>query len=84
MSSIAAARGLTYLGLDVHRDTISVAVLRPDHDAPEVERIAHDEPSVRRLVARFPDPEGCEPATRPAPPGTSWPGCSPGSRWAAR
>jgi transposase len=56
VSSIAAARELTYLGLDVHRDTISVAVLRPDHDAPEVERIAHDEPSVRRLLARFPDP----------------------------
>jgi transposase len=57
VSSIAAAGGLTYLGLDVHRDTISVAVLRPDHDAPEVERIAHDGPSVRRLVARFPDPQ---------------------------
>jgi transposase len=40
----------------VHRDTISVAVLRPDHDAPTVERIAHDDPSVRRLVARFPNP----------------------------
>ena len=56
MSSIAAAGGLTYLGLDVHRDTISVAVLRPGHDAPQIDRIAHDEPSVRRLVARFPDP----------------------------
>jgi transposase len=55
VSSIAAAGGLTYLGLDVHRDTISVAVLRPDHDVPEVERMAHDESSVRRLVARFPD-----------------------------
>ena len=40
----------------MHRDTISVAVLRPHHDAPEVERIAHDEPSVRRLVVRFPEP----------------------------
>jgi transposase len=55
VSSIAAARDLTYLGLDVHRDTISVAVLGPDHDIPAVERIAHDEVSVRRLVARFPD-----------------------------
>jgi transposase len=56
VSSIAAAGGLTYLGLDVHRDTISVAVLGPDHDAPTVERMAHDEVSVRRLVARFGDP----------------------------
>ena len=51
--SIAAARGVTYLGLDVHRDTISVAVLAPERDAPQVDRIANDEPSIRRLVARF-------------------------------
>jgi hypothetical protein len=56
VSSIAAARGLTFLGLDVHRDTISVAVLGPRHEAPTVDRIANDEPSVRRLVARFGDP----------------------------
>jgi transposase len=56
VSSIAAAGGLTFLGLDVHRDTISVAVLGPGQDTPTVERISHDEPSVRRLVARFPQP----------------------------
>ena len=55
MSSIAAAGGVTYLGLDVHRDTISVAVLRPRRDAAEVDRIANDEPSIRRLVGQFPD-----------------------------
>jgi transposase len=46
----------TYLGLDVHKDTIAVAVLAPDRDGPDVERIAHDEASIRRLVGRFPDP----------------------------
>src|SRR5215212_11545143 len=57
VSSIAAARGLTFLGLDVHRDTISVAVLGPGREeAPTVDRIANDEPSVRRLVGRFGDP----------------------------
>jgi hypothetical protein len=57
VSSIAAARGLTFLGLDVHRDTISVAVLGPGREeAPTVDRIANDEPSIRRLVARFGDP----------------------------
>jgi transposase len=45
-----------YLGLDVHRDTISVGILEPDQQVPEVERIAHDEPSVRRLVGRLGDP----------------------------
>ena len=56
MPSIAAARGVTYLGLDVHRDTISVAVLGPGHEAPTVDRIANDEPSIRRLVAQFSNP----------------------------
>jgi transposase len=46
----------THLGLDVHKDTISVAILAPDRDGPDVDRIPHDEPSVRRLVGRFPDP----------------------------
>ena len=45
-----------HLGLDVHRDTISVAILAPDRDGPDVERIPHDEASVRRLVARLGDP----------------------------
>jgi hypothetical protein len=44
-----------HLGLDVHKATIPVGVLDPDQQVPDVERIAHDEPSVRRLVARFPD-----------------------------
>jgi hypothetical protein len=83
VSSIAAAGGLTYLGLDVHRDTISVAVLAPGQDAPTVDRIAHDELSIRRLVARFPEPRRLR-ACYEAPPATSWPGCSPGSKWAAR
>jgi transposase len=57
VSSIAAARGLTFHGLDVHRDTISVAVLGPGREqAPTVDRIANDEPSIRRLVGRFGDP----------------------------
>jgi hypothetical protein len=46
----------TCLGLDVHKDPISVAILAPDHERPEVDRIAHDEASVRRLVGRLGDP----------------------------
>jgi transposase len=45
-----------HLGLDVHKDTISAGILNRDHEVPDVERIFHDEQSVRRLVARFPDP----------------------------
>jgi transposase len=48
--------GPIHLGLDVHKDTISVAILAPDHDGPDVERIPHDEASIRRLVGRLGDP----------------------------
>jgi transposase len=40
-----------YVGMDVHKDTISVGVLEPGSDSPVVDKIFHDEPSVRRLVA---------------------------------
>jgi hypothetical protein len=45
-----------HLGLDFHKDTISVGILPADQQIPQVERIAHDEASIRRLVGRFPDP----------------------------
>jgi len=48
--------GPTHLGLDVHKDTISVAILAPGRDGPDIERIPHDEASVRRLVGRLGDP----------------------------
>jgi hypothetical protein len=35
---------------------MSVAILTPDQQVPEVDRIPHDESSVRRLVARLGDP----------------------------
>jgi hypothetical protein len=34
----------------VHRDTISVGILVPGEEIPAVDKIAHDEVSVRRLV----------------------------------
>jgi transposase len=68
VSSIAA-RGLTFLGLDVHRDTISVAVLSPGHEAPTVDRIANDEPSIRRLVAQFPNRRGLRACYEAGPTG---------------
>ncbi len=47
-------RDLIHLGMDVHKDSISIATLRPD-DSMDVERIFHDEASVRRFLHRFPD-----------------------------
>jgi hypothetical protein len=45
-----------HLGLDVHKDTISVGILPADQQVPDVERITHDETSIRRLVGRLGDP----------------------------
>ncbi|MHB1535063.1 MAG: IS110 family RNA-guided transposase [Acidimicrobiales bacterium] len=42
--------------MDVHKDSISIGILAPEDDVPEVEKIFHDEVSVRRFVARFADP----------------------------
>lgn len=49
-------RGLTHLGMDVHKDSISIGILAPEDESPEVDKIFHDEASVRRLVARLGDP----------------------------
>jgi transposase len=50
-------RGLIYLGLDVAKNSIAVGVLRPGEESVDVEKIFHDEESVRRLVGRFPNPK---------------------------
>jgi transposase len=55
MASVAQSAGLIHLGLDVHKDSISVAILRAEEASPDVEKIFHDEASVRRLIGRFPN-----------------------------
>ena len=55
MASVAH-RGFVHLGMDVSKDSISVAVLDPDRDTAEVDKIFHDEESVRRLVKRLGKP----------------------------
>jgi hypothetical protein len=59
---------LTHLGMDVHKDSISIGILRPDGSL-DVERIFHDEESVRRFIARMGEPRrlvACYEAGRPA------------------
>ena len=53
---IVTHRDVIHLGLDVHKDSISVGVLNAGHESPDVERIFNDEESVRRLVGRFAEP----------------------------
>ena len=56
MTSVSRAKGPIHLGLDVHKDSISVAILHPRSEDVDVERIFHDEASVRRLIGRFAEP----------------------------
>jgi len=51
-----ASANTTWVGLDVHRDSITSAVLTPGTDAPAIDRWFHDEPSVRRFVKSFANP----------------------------
>lgn len=44
------------LAMDVHKSSISGAVLEPDSTTPVVDKISSDDEMVRRLVGRFPDP----------------------------
>ena len=52
MSGVAH-RGYVRVGMDVSKDAIAVAVLPPDRDVAEVDKIFHDEESVRRLIKRL-------------------------------
>jgi transposase len=42
--------------MDVHKNTISTAVLEPGSTAPMVDKISADDESVHRLITRFGDP----------------------------
>ncbi|MBN2622680.1 MAG: IS110 family transposase [Acidimicrobiales bacterium] len=42
--------------MDVHKNSISMAVLEPHGDSPLVDKISTDDESIRRLIARFAEP----------------------------
>ena len=47
---------LTYVGLDVHQDSISVALLRPGGQQADEDQIANTAEAVRKLVRRWKEP----------------------------
>lgn len=53
---IHVPRDVPVLAMDVHKNTISLGVLEPESAAPLMDKIATDDESIRRLIARFPDP----------------------------
>ena len=52
MASIADTP-FTFMGLDVHKDSISAGILEPGVEQPTHDKIFHDEASIRRLMGRF-------------------------------
>jgi len=46
---------VTYLGLDVHKDSIAVAVLRPHDREPDQFVVPNTAEALRKVVARFPE-----------------------------
>ena len=57
MSSIARAE-LTWVGLDVHKDSIQAGILRPGSESVELRALVNDEYSVRKFFARGLGPRG--------------------------
>jgi transposase len=47
------AKGITWVGLDAHKKSISVAMFRPDAEAPEEWQVANREQDVRRLARKL-------------------------------
>ncbi|HLH68200.1 MAG TPA: hypothetical protein VKY90_04030 [Candidatus Dormibacteraeota bacterium] len=74
----------TFVGLDVHKSSITSAVLVPSADVAVVDRFYPDEASIRRFLSGLGDPGLGRSATRPARPAITWPDCFGGSAHRAR
>ena len=60
---------LTHIGLDVHKDTIAVAVLRPDTLTCDERVIPNTSEAVRRLFSHYPDPSSLSTCYEAGPTG---------------
>ena len=49
------SKGITYVGLDVHQDTIVAAVLLPRRKQPEIFKCRNEDAAVRRFVRKLKD-----------------------------
>lgn len=60
---------LTHIGLDVHKDTIAVAVLRPEASECDERVIPNTPEALRKLLGRFPDRSGLRACYEAGPTG---------------
>ena len=59
----------THIGLDVHKETIAVAVLRPGSSAPDERVITNTPEAMRRLISHFPEREALRTCYEAGPTG---------------
>ena len=80
MSSPVAAPSIIYLGMDVHKDSITIAVLPATAKSPtRLERLPNDLPKLKRSSTAWRGTANSAPATRPAARGTCYTGrCASG------
>lgn len=79
----SAPRDLTFVGLDVHKGSITSAVCRAKRETPVVDRFFH-EASIRCLSRRSSTAPHCAPAMGPGRPATSSLDCCTASASPAR
>jgi transposase len=65
----SAAKDLKFVGLDVHKDSITSAVLEPGHEVAVLDRFFHDEASLRRFVSSLGDPSAIRACYEAGPTG---------------
>ena len=66
---------LVHVAFDSSKNTLVAGVLRPGEETPTIDRVANDEPSVRRFVKGFPILGCCVLATKQARAARSCTGC---------
>ena len=73
----ASAASIIYLGMDVHKDSITIAVLPMTAKSPtRLERLPNDLPKLKRFLDRVARDGGLRVCYEPAAPGTSCTGRS--------
>ena len=73
-----------FIGLDVHAETIAVAVAEPHGDVRSLGVIPNRPESIRKLVKKLGPPAQLRVCYEAGPTGTWCIGSSPRSRWRAR
>lgn len=79
-----AVAPILYIGLDVHKESITIAVLPSGAEKPtRIDRLAHDFKVVRRYLERLDRLTACAPVMKRVARVTSWSGRCGRGAWRA-